>query len=294
MVPSTKTKPELSPLENPSILTLTFYPQSWDVEDEEDALSVRITEQLTGPITHCDMVFPKNDKMWGQEMVRTFTIVEGSDIQNASADLFDKQFNRGGFIWIRLDVTPEEIQAVYDWCLEIHHSETYFGYTLMNSSILPFGSFILDMFGLIPGNIRRQERECKRQNSSPYFCSMLCVAALQAAGYLKGRNPKYITPNDLYILATLPKEEGGLGGTVMHKPIKNKRKIGEIVRQHTEKFFAPNSIHQQRRRKREEEERRRKREEQISLLGYASNDSFSNSYNSHMPVSINTSWNTVE
>jgi hypothetical protein len=166
-----------------------------------DSFHQFVYKQLMGQYTHCELAFSDNNSLWSQQTVKAFSITYDSQ----KAFLIDKEFSRNDYDWIEIGLSQNHIREIYKWCKE-KTKTAIFNQRLTLNAVIPFES-LFDCFF-----VKKDKYFCntlfnsifnciigsKKENE--YFCSMLCIEALQSQNYLLNIPSKFVTPSYLFYL----------------------------------------------------------------------------------------------
>ena len=150
---------------NKSLLSIVFYTGL----PEGEPLVNRVTSWLTGRYMHCEIVFTNPD---------------GSNTacgiwQGQTVFFRPKTFGKQCWVWRTLQATASDVQRVRRFCQRQAAQRLPFNKSGLYRCCTPFP--------------RPTDGTC-------WFCSEMCVAALQTIGYLTDQMPSSITPTHLYAL----------------------------------------------------------------------------------------------
>lgn len=129
----------------------------------------RITSLWTGPYMHCEVVFPQAD---GRNLACGVW-------QGETVFLRHKTFGKDCWVWRSLKLSPQKVNTIKRFCK-----------TQADNNI-PFNK---------SGLLRCTTPFPRPSDGKAWFCSELCVAALQTVGLFTNEVPSAVTPSYLYTL----------------------------------------------------------------------------------------------
>jgi hypothetical protein len=178
----------------PNHVLLAFYTGFGNVSDVLQMNNdMKRTKNVSGPFTHCEISFPESLDAWSCDNILSCTISAYNKYQNTGGHvvIHPKEFNRNDFTFLRFPCTRAQAHAIFKECIRLTNTKNFHDMNMQYGSVLPFGKWFIQMVGY-GSKYRGNEGE------RGMFCSMLCVEALQAGGFLHGIQSDMTTPTDLY------------------------------------------------------------------------------------------------